>query len=130
MEIQTEINHTENYRLHRGSGDFIFEELMAALENVYKDPEFNPELNSIWDLSGVRDIQLVQPKQIQKLVAFVSQQRSIHGRIKTAIVVTKKIDFGIARVYELSLEAESNNEVMVFKSLDKALTWIKEDNND
>ena len=126
MEIQTEINHKDNFRLHHGSGDFVFEELMEALHRVYEDPQFDANLNSVWDLSGVKGIQLVQPKQLQKLVAYVSQQRSVHGQMRTAIVVSKKIDFGIARVYELSLEAETNNEVMVFRSLDKAMDWIKQ----
>jgi hypothetical protein len=126
MNIETKIDHIAKIRIHTVSGDFDFDEIYHVVEEIYEDPDFDPELNSVWDLTNVFGLQLLEPDQLKKLVAFVAKERSLHGAIKTALVVAKKIDFGIAHVYELSLKSDSDNEVMVFKDLDKAIDWMKE----
>ena len=126
MNIKTEIDQKAKIRIHTLSGAFEFDMLYSALEDIYDDPEFDPELNSIWDFTRVAGLQLISPDQLNKVVAFIIKQRSQFGALKTALVVSKKIDFGLARVYELSLKSDENNEVMVFKEVDKAVEWIKE----
>ena len=126
MNIETKIDQTAKIRTHTLSGLFEFDALYSSLEDIYDDSEFDPELNSIWDLTNLTGIQLIKPDQLKELVAFVSKERSQYGSIKTALVVSKKIDFGIAHVYELSLKSDSNNEVMVFRDINKALEWMKE----
>jgi hypothetical protein len=126
MKIETTIDNKYKIRRHTLSGTFEFDALYSTLEDIYSDSEFDPELNSIWDMTNLAGIQLITPDQLKQVVAFVSKERSTYGLIKTALIVSKKIDFGIARVYELSMKSESNNEVMVFKDVEKAEEWIKE----
>ncbi len=125
MKIKSEIYAREKYRIHSLSGEFDFEFIKNNLLSVYRDPEFNPEFNSIWDLSQVNSLQKISPDEIEWIVSFVKNQRSLYGKIKTALVVAEKLHFGIARIYEMSLEEDTNNEVMVFKDIKKALAWIK-----
>jgi len=126
MNIKTEINEKANIRTHTLSGAFEFDALFSALQDIYSDPDFNPELNSIWDMTKLAGLQLISPEQLKDVVAYVTKVRSKHGSLKTALVVSKKIDFGIARVYELSMKSDSNNEVMIFKDVTKAEEWIRE----
>jgi hypothetical protein len=126
MNIKTEINEKAKIRIHTLSGAFEFDALYGGLQDIYNDPDFDPELNSIWDMTKLAGLQLIEPDQLRTIVAFVMKQRSQHGTIKTALVVAKKIDFGIARVYELSMKSDSNNEVKVFKDVEKAKEWIRE----
>jgi hypothetical protein len=127
MNIKTNIDITAKIRIHTLSGIFEFDALYSAVEDIYDDSEFDPELNSIWDFTNVAGIQLIKPDQLKKLVDFVTSERSQYSSIKTALVVSKKIDFGIARVYEFSMKSGSNNEVMVFKDLIKAAEWIRDE---
>ena len=124
MNIKSELYTREKYRIHNLSGEFDFDFIEKSLLAVYRDPGFDPDFNSIWDLSHVTDLQKITPEQIEWIVSFVKKQRSIHGRIRTALVVAEKLHFGIARIYEMSLESDSNNKVMVFNNLEKALLWI------
>ena len=126
MRVETTFEKKSNVRIHTLTGAFEFDALLSTLEDIYGDPDFDPELNSVWDLTGVAGVQLITPDQMKELVIYVSSQRSQYEAIKTALVVSKKIDFGIARVYELSMKSDTNNEVMVFKDLDKAMEWIQE----
>jgi hypothetical protein len=124
MTIETNIDRKLNIRTHLVSGTFEFDALYSALEDIYDDAEYDPELNSIWDMRKLVGLQLIKPEQLKKLIEFVSKERSKYALIKSALIVSKNIDFGIARVYELSMKSGSNNEVKVFKDIDKAMDWI------
>jgi hypothetical protein len=92
---------------------------------VYDDKNFDPDLNSVWNLVDVEGIEKISNDQMQKIVAYVSWKREKYGSMKTAIVVSSRIHYGIARMYEQSLEAASKSEIIVFRDLDSALQWIK-----
>lgn len=124
MELQTKINKEYKYRIHTLNGAFDFDALFEFLVGVYDDPNFDPDLNSVWNLTDVDEIEKIVTDQIQKIVAYISWKREKYGSMKTALVVSSRIHFGIARMYEQSLEAASESEVMVFRDLESALEWI------
>ena len=124
MTLETEINEQSRYRIHTLTGDFDFDELFEALVGVYDDKNFNPDLNSVWNFIDVKEIEKIGTEQIQKIVAYVSWKRQKYGNMKTALVVSSRIHFGIARMYEQSMEAASKSEIMVFQDLESAIQWI------
>jgi len=124
MKIKTKIKEKANYRLHTFTGEFKFDDLFEALISVYDDKDFNPDLNSVWNLTDVGGIEKISTDQIQKIVTYVSWKREKYGSMKTAIVVSSRIHYGIARMYEQSLEAASKSEIMVYRDLESALDWI------
>jgi hypothetical protein len=124
MNIETEIYETSNFRIHTLMGEFDFDELFETLVSVYEDENFDPSLNSVWDLLDVSGIEKIATDQIQKIVAYVSWKREKYGSMRTALVVSSRIHYGIARMYEQSLEASSKSEIMVFRDLQSAIQWI------
>jgi hypothetical protein len=124
MNLVTDINHESMFRIHTLNGAFDFDELFEALVGVYDDKDFDPELNSVWDFLDVEGIEKISTDQIQKIVAYVSWKRENYGGMKTALVVSSRIHYGIARMYEQSLEAASKSEIMVFRDLESAIEWI------
>jgi hypothetical protein len=124
LKLDTKINEKSKYRIHLLTGEFNFDDLFEYLVRVYDDKDFNPNLNSVWNLIDVADIEKISTDQIQKIVAYVSWKREKYGSMKTALVVSSRIHYGIARMYEQSLEATSKSEIMVFRDLESALDWI------
>ena len=124
MKLETKINKESKYRIHTLTGEFDFDALFEFLVGVYDDPNFDPDLNSVWNLTALDGIEKTGTDQIQKIVAYVSWKRQKYGSMKTALVVSSKVHYGIARMYEQSLEAASKSEIMVFKDLESALQWI------
>ena len=122
MTLETEINEQSRFRIHTLTEDF--DELFETLVGVYDDKNFDPDLNSVWNLIDVNDIEKIGTDQIQKIVAYVSWKRQKYGNMKTALVVSSRIHFGIARMYEQSMEAASKSEIMVFQDLESAIQWI------
>jgi hypothetical protein len=126
MKVETIIDNRYKIRIHTLSGEFDFNILSQTIKEIYQDPQFDPQLNSLWDFTNVTGIQHITPDQVNQIVSFVARKRAVLGKIKTSLVVSHKVDFGLARVYELSLESNTDNEVMVFRNLDEALKWIRE----
>jgi hypothetical protein len=124
MTLETEINEQSGFRIHTLTGDFEFEVLFETLVEVYDSKDFDPDLNSVWDLIDIKGIEKITSDQIQKIVAYVSWKREKYGGMKTALVVSSRTHYGIARMIEQSLEAASNSEVMVFRDLESAVQWI------
>jgi ssDNA-specific exonuclease RecJ len=125
MKITTALNKKENIRIHTLSGKFNFDELYNALYDLYNDPGFDLKLNSLWDVRNVDATNIVSTYQIEKIVRFVSQKRGSKQTIKIAVVVSKKFDFGLARMYEQKQESVSDNEIQVFTDINKSIEWIK-----
>ena len=124
MNLETTINEKSGFRIHTLTGEFDFDGLFESLIGVYDDINFDPKLNSVWNMIDVDGIEKISTYQIQKIVAYVSWKREKYGNMKTAIVVSTRTHYGIARMYEQILEAASKSEIMVFKDLDSALQWI------
>jgi hypothetical protein len=124
MKIEIMTIDEQNIRIHTLSGEFNFDYLFQYIVDVYNDPSFEPRLSSIWDLTRVKNVQTISLEQLEKIVAYVSWKRAKLGKIKTALVVTKKVDFGLARMYEQEMEATNQAEINVFQNIDRAIEWI------
>ena len=95
MRLETILNKKDKYRIHTLTGEFDFETLFKALVRVYDDENFDPTLNSIWNLSDLRGIESTTSDQIRKITSFVTSKREQYGSLKTALVVSNKVHFGI-----------------------------------
>ena len=125
MKIETLIIEKQNLRIHTVTGAFNFDFLFQSIVDVYNNPDFVPRFNSIWDFTQVNQIQSISLEQLEKLVAYVTWKRSRIGKVRTALVVSEKIDFGLARMYEQEMEASNQADINVFRNIDLAIEWIK-----
>ena len=64
MELETKINKEYKYRIHTLSGEFDFDALFESLVGVYDDPNFDPDLNSVWNLVDLDGIEKTGSDQI------------------------------------------------------------------
>ena len=125
MIIETTTIKEHKIRIHTLTGEFNFEYLFQSIFDVYNDPDFNPQFQSVWDFSQVKQMQIISFEQLEKIVAYVVWKRTKFGKIRTAIVVSEEIDFGLAQMYEQEMEATNQGEINVFRKIDTALEWIK-----
>lgn len=124
MKIETMTIKEQKIRIHTLSGNFNFDYLFQTIVDVYNDPDFDPQLQSVWDFTKTQDVQTISLEQLKKIVAYVVWKRSKVGKIRTAIVVSEKVDFGLARMYEQEMEAANQAEINVFRNVEVALEWI------
>jgi hypothetical protein len=125
MKIETTFMPNRKLRVQTLSDEFDFDTLFQAIVDVYNHPQFDPSFNSIWDFSKVENIQRISLDQLEKIVAYVVWKRSKYNKVRTAIVVSSDIDFGLAKLYEREVEAANQADISIFHNLNDALIWLK-----
>ena len=124
MRIKTEINQGKNVRVHIVTGKFDTNTLFRTLTEMYNKFKFSSDMNVLWDFRATEDIAIVSLSELNKIITLVSRNWGKKSSRKAALVVSRKVDFGLARLYEQSVEAQSNSKIKVFTDIKKAVSWI------
>ena len=109
-------------------GDATDDELIESMKKYQQDVQSNSDyqnFNEVLDLRKVKNIKITT-KGIVKVAQIASATDDVKRR-KCAIIVSSKLAFGMARMYEIyrSQNKNSNKEVNVFEEEEKALEWLE-----
>ncbi len=105
------------------TGELTRDEVVAVIDQIYRDPNFREPRRAIWDLAEATPMLNVQ--EVRAVVAHVKAHRPA-GAGKTAIVATGDLAFGMARMYEM-LASEQQVKTRVFRDSELAQQWLLED---
>ena len=123
MEISTQINKERNVRSHKVDGLINVNELKEMLAAFYKSPEYDPDMNVLWDLWDA-DFSSVTSEEVKSLTRMVEKHWGQGRKSKAALIVSGDLDYGLSRMYEILLSGSSPNNVMVFRNYDEAEKWL------
>ena len=105
--------------LSTASGVFDLAAALAHQDQLLADPDFDPTYSQLLDYSHVTDVR-IDANDVRKLA-----ERSVFWPCsRRAMYVTRDIEYGFARMFELLRENAGEKGIRVFRSLDDALTWI------
>ena len=107
-----------------GEGVITQPERIKTILAWIKDPAFRPGLDAFCDLTAAEST----PKlaDLREMVALVGEHAPAIGHSKLAILTSKPITFGVARVFEALTQVEETPlQVRVFFNRDKALAWLR-----
>ena len=122
-QIERVINKEENLTVFNISGDFGFEEIIDLVDLTYSS---EITLNILMDLSCANTASLTT-EQIERIGNHSRKYSHLRIGGKTAYIVTKDIDFGLARMYQIHTEIKGHHETHgVFRTLEEAMDWLKE----
>jgi len=124
MTITTHIDKEANLRHHKVTGPLTKDELIEKLKEVYSEPDFDPDMNTLWDLREA-DLSSFFSPDIQEVRDFVSEHWGTGGKSRSALVVSRDLNYGLSRMYEAFLKGKTSSEVAVFRDYDDAVKWIK-----
>ena len=106
------------------NGKATYEGLIRALKEMLDDPNFRKGANNFWDFRNV-DSDSLTSVDIRGFASFIEKNKERCGEgYKVAFVVARDVDFGLARIYEAYADRLPFT-VMVFRSMDEALSWIR-----
>jgi hypothetical protein len=126
MEFLVHIDKKKNYRSHKITGLINATELYNLLSKFYKSSQFDPNMNSLWDLREA-DFSAVTSDEVQSFVTIVKKYFGQEGQDnKAAIIVSSNFEYGIARMYEIPLSLGTSGNITVFKNYDDAENWLEE----
>jgi hypothetical protein len=105
--------------LSTASGAFDLAAALAHQDQLLADPDFDPSYSQLVDYSQVTDVR-IDANDVRKLA-----ERSVFWPCsRRAMYVTRDIEYGFARMFEMLRENAGEKGIRVFRNLDDALTWI------
>lgn len=123
VEVSTRINTENNLRIHTIVGYVSKDELLSKLLEIYARPDFNPNMNTLWDVRCA-DLKSVVMSDVVEAVDFVQEQWKIGKPIRVAFLVASEMDYTLATMYETLLEGNAKLKNRIFRSLDEAMSWL------
>ncbi len=105
--------------LSTASGVFDLAAALAHQDQLLVDPDFDPSYSQLLDYSHVTEVR-IDTNDVRKLA-----ERSVFWPCsRRAMYVTRDIEYGFARMFEMLRENAGEKGIRVFRNLDDALTWI------
>jgi hypothetical protein len=99
-------------------GDLTLEEIAELIEA--NDWGARPLL--LWDLRNLKEAP-ARSQDLRSAAAMLGQARQLFEGGRAAIVVTRDLDFGMARMFQVFAEG-TGVEYQVFRELDPAIAWL------
>ena len=104
-------------------GAITHEERVGVLRGWLADPAFRPGLDAFFDLSDAASTPSLE--ELRDVLTIIQEHAASIGHSRVAVVTSKPITFGIARVFEALVDAEAAPlEVKVFFNRSKAWQWL------
>ena len=124
MPIEIETDNDSQLTRFKVTGEATFEEGLSANRTFY---EGSPTKNVLWDFSGA-SLDKITSDQFRQIVDSVKHLTGKRRNGKTAFLVSRDLEFGIARMLQVFTEInEPPFNVQVFKSMDEVTRWFRED---
>jgi hypothetical protein len=123
MKISTHIDKNNKIRSHKVEGELTLDGVKEQLNKIYSSTDFESDMNVIWDLREA-GFSSMDASGVRSVMEYVSRNWGESGKSKGALVVSRDLDFGLSRMYEMLMESVSTNEIRVFKDIDEAKIWI------
>jgi hypothetical protein len=123
MPIITEIDLERNLTIHTAKGFVTDDDMFKEQETFYSD---NPTKLELWDMSE-SELSVISIQGLRNFIDREAQLGKVRRGGKSAVVVEKSLQFGLARTAETFGEfAKLPFEFKIFKTFDAAMEWLTE----
>jgi hypothetical protein len=122
MPIVTTIDTDAKLVHHRVEGVLTLKDSLEAIDRLFNNPEFRPEMDILLEISPGATSGLTSMEVVKVLEALrhVGERR---GTGRSVAVAPYDADFGLVRVLTERLE-DGTRATRVFKSLEQAKAWL------
>ena len=120
MPVKHHIDLEASLAIFVVEGELVFEELRSFVQGLYEDDLFLA--GSLFDMRTATSSD-ISTSQMRSLVALIEQRRRHPGPSRWAIVASRDIDFGAARMFEVFAD-KIPTDICVFRDIDEAKQWL------
>ena len=121
MPVQVSYKPDTRLVIYTCQGALVVDDFIQAVKAVYADPEQYPLL-SLWDLRDV-DLQSITAESIEKMSDLTASIWDKEQKGKTAIVATKKLVYGLSRMYQQTAD-DQPRDIVIFEDMGSACSWL------
>ena len=125
MPITTHRNPARNLTTFECNGSLLLNEIVVVIERFFQGNVAPPTKNILWDMrkASVKTLTVDHANQIATLV---NSYRLENSSIKVATVISKDIDFDIAKEFKTK-SIDALKTIRVFRHIDEAEKWLEKD---
>jgi hypothetical protein len=99
-------------------------DLIAALDELFVTPGFRKNADILWDFSKWR-AEPPEAWELRELVTFIDRNQDKRGTgYRVSIVVSRDLDYGLARMFEAYAE-NLPFTLRIFRKRSQAEAWLK-----
>jgi hypothetical protein len=120
--IRFELDMQRRTRVARFTGVVDDQELLGSYAGLVEQPDFDPSLNDLVDMTGVERLD-VSTAAVRQLVSMFTPLDQADVVTRLAIVAPRDHVFGMARMYEI-LRSDAPEMIAVFRDMDEAQRWL------
>jgi len=123
MPVTTNADHDKQLTIHTVTGEPSFEEGMAAFKQFW---EGKPTQNVLWDFRKA-SLARLSSEETEAMINYIQQHAEKRSGGKTAILVSKDLEYGISRMARTFAELKNIPfEMEIFRSIEEAIQWLGE----
>ncbi len=124
MPMTYRIDPDANLLLVVSEGVLTQDERMRAMHAWINDPLYRPGLDTFCDFTAVQSTPDLA--DLREIVATIAENAPRIGPKKVAILTSRPITFGVARVFEALADVEDTPlQVKVFNDRNAAWAWLR-----
>jgi len=124
MPYSLRVDPGERFVEAKATGILSQAEVLGGIRDIVNHPEFGVDYSVLVDLTELRDLPIFGADVRERTELDKSLEHRF-GKAKFAIVATRDLFFGLARMYELLMD-DSSIEVQTFRELEQAQAWLEE----
>ncbi len=117
------VEYTDGIFVCATSGDAEVGAIADLIDAMLSHEKWIPGTPFVHDISKL-DTSLLTVKDLQRIVGLAAERRALIGTGRIAVVASRDLEFGIARILGVSVSESLGVKLEVFRTLDKALAWL------
>ena len=101
MIVNTVVDKKAAVMIHTVTGEMTFEEVKSSYEAILSHPDFQEDMNSIWDIRNA-DASKFDRQGVIRLARYFEAQLKNRAEYKVAVIVSRDLEYGLSRTYQVA----------------------------
>ena len=125
MDFEISFRKETGYFIIKTRGDTTPDDIEASLLQVFTSPDWSNGKNILYD-NRLENLDKLSSDDVQRISLKFTQFNDKLANSKIALVMSKDVAYGLARMWENYTETTATFKTNIFRTIDNALQWIEE----
>ena len=122
MKVNTVVDKRDEIMIHTVTGEMTIDEIKSSYETILSHPEFQEDMNSIWDMRDA-DASKFESQDVIRIARYFETQFKNRAEFKVAVIVSRTLEYDLSRMYQVAA-ADLPAKIRIFHNLEEAKKWL------
>lgn len=124
MKVNTVVDKKDAIMIHTVTGEMTFDEIKSSYAAILSHPEFQEDMNSIWDMRDA-DASKLDREDVIRIARYFETQLKNRAKFKVAVIVFRDLEYDLSRMYQVAA-ADLPAKIGIFNNIEDAKNWVTE----